>query len=118
MKTPFTSRLSVLTLEDRIVPAGQLTELIAVDQIGWRSTSPKVAVFIDPITGQNSSLAYTPGATFQVRRVSDDAVVHTGSVVQWSGGATHSQSGDRAWHGDFSAVTAPGEYYLYDPTND
>ncbi|HVK16523.1 MAG TPA: glycoside hydrolase family 9 protein [Fimbriiglobus sp.] len=109
---------TLTTLEDRTVPAGTVSELIVVDQIGWRADSPKVAVFTDPVNGQNSPASYTPGATFQVRRTGDDTVVFTGAVVQWGGGAVHGQSGDRAWHGDFSALTTPGEYYVYDPATD
>ena len=66
-----------------------------------------MAVFADPVVGQNSAISYTPGSSFQVRRVTDNAIVFTGSVTQWNNGAVHSQSGDRAWHGDFSALTTP-----------
>lgn len=111
-------RFNLTPLEDRLVPAGQLSELLVVDQIGWRTDAQKIAVFADPVNGQNSSLSYTPGNSFQVRRVSDDGVAYTGSVTQWNNGNVHAQSGDRAWQGDFSSLTTPGEYYLYDPTND
>jgi len=33
------------------------------------------------------------------------------------GGATDSVSGDKVWSGDFSALTAPGDFYVYDPAN-
>lgn len=96
-----------------------VSEQIIVDQFGWRASDPrKVAIFADPINGQNAAVSYTPGATFQIRRASDNATVFTGNTVSWNGGATHSQSGDRVWYGDFSSLTAPGDYYVYDPTND
>jgi len=38
--------------------------------------------------------------------------------VAWKNGATHLQSGDRAWWFDFSAVTNAGEYYVFDPANE
>jgi len=98
--------------------AGTVSEQIIVDQFGWRSDAPrKVALFADPISGQNSAVAYTPGGSFQVRRVSDDGVAFTGSVVAWNGGATDAVSGDKVWSGDFSALAAPGDYYVYDPAN-
>ncbi|MEM7245743.1 MAG: glycoside hydrolase family 9 protein [Acidobacteriota bacterium] len=89
-----------------------------VDQFGWRPIDTKVAVLSDPRVGFNAPSPYTPGADLQVRRVADDAVVFTGPVTQWRGGAVHGESGDAAWHFDFSAVTEPDEYYLHDVTND
>src|SRR5205085_6766208 len=64
----------------RMLAAGTVSEQIIVDQFGWRASSArKVVLFADPINGQNSAVAYTPGTSFQVRRVSDDAVVFTGA---------------------------------------
>lgn len=106
------------SLEPRQLLAGTISEQIIVDQFGWRADAPrKVAIFADPVNGQNSAIAYTPGATFQVRRVSDDAVVFSGSTVSWKSGATDSVSGDKVWYGDFTSLTTPGEYYIYDPSN-
>lgn len=110
-------RLSVTQLEDRLVPTGAISEQIIVDQIGWRGSDTKIVVFADPQAGQNAAIAYTPGNSFEVRRVSDDGIVFTGTPTIWNGGATDPVSGDKAWHGDFSSVTTPGEYYVYDPTN-
>src|SRR5262249_55011051 len=88
------------------------------DQFGWRADAPrKVAIFADPINGQNSAITYTPGATFQVRRSGTNAIAFTGSTALWNGGATHADSGDKVWPGDFSSLVAPGEYYIYDPAN-
>src|SRR5688500_8271759 len=105
-------RLSVTHLEDRLVPAGAVTEQIIVDQIGWRTDAAKIVVFADPQQGQNAAVTYVPGNTFEVRRESDDAVVFTGDTVAWNGGALDAVSGDKVWQGDFSAVTEPGEYYV------
>src|SRR5262249_31385288 len=92
------ARLLTLTqLEDPLNPVGGLSEQIVVDQFGWRASAQKVVVFADPVDGQNGSISYTPGTSFQLRRTSDDAIVFTGSVVQWNNGAVHTQSGDRAW---------------------
>ena len=111
---------SIESLEPRTLLAGTVSEQITVDQFGWRADAnvKKVVVFADPINGQNSAVSYTPGAQFQLRRVSDDAVVFIGNVASWKAGMTDSVSGDKAWWGDFTSFTTPGEYYVYDPTND
>ena len=101
-----------------ICSAAPISEQIIVDQFGWRANAPrKVAIFADPITGQNSAIAYTPGATFEIRRASDNATVFTGSVTSWKAGTTQTQSGDKVWYGDFSSLTTPGTYYVFDPAN-
>jgi endoglucanase len=53
-----------------------------------------------------------------VRRATDHSVAYSAPCSQWNGGATHAQSGDKAWWFDFSPVTEWGEYYIYDPEND
>src|SRR5215213_4431618 len=109
----------VEALEDRRLFAGALSEQIIVDQFGWRADAPrKVVLFADPQAGQNAAVTYVPGAMFQVRRVNDDAVVHTGSTLSWKAGTTDGVSGDKVWSGEFSALTTPGEYYVYEPAND
>lgn len=106
------------SLEPRRLFVGTVSEQIIVDQFGWRADAPKkVAIFADPINGQNSAVSYTPGANFQLRRVSDAAMMFTGPTVSWKSGTTDTISGDKVWYGDFSSVTTPGEYYIYDPTN-
>ena len=99
-------------------PPGTWTPRIAVDQFGYRPDMMKVAVVSDPQQGFNAAESYTPGTTLQVRTWNSNTVVYAGAPVAWSNGLTHAQSGDRAWWFDFSAVTAWGEYYLYDPSND
>ncbi len=98
----------------------QTTYHIKVDQFGYFPGSRKVAVIADPQVGYNAAETFTPGTGangYQVRRWSDDAVVFTGTVQAWNGGATHAQSGDRGWWFDFSGVTTPGAYYVFDLTN-
>src|SRR3954454_10729036 len=114
------SRPAPLILE-RIGPrllfaVGTLSEQIIVDQFGWRAEAPRKGVlFADPQGGQNSANRYTPGATFEVRRTSDDGVALGGSVVSWRAGTVNTSSMDKVWSGDFSSLTTPGEYYVYDP---
>lgn len=95
--------------------AQSVSKQIIVDQFGWRPSAKKVVVFANPITGQNAGTPYSPGSQFQVRRSADHVAVFTGNVVQWNGGDTHTDSGDKVWHGDFSSLTTPGTYYVYDP---
>lgn len=89
---------------------------IKIDQFGYRTTGKKVAVISNPVTGYNNTSPFTPGNNYQVRRWSDDAVVFSGAIISWNGGATQSQSGDKVWWFDFSSVTAPGSYYVFDVT--
>lgn len=89
---------------------------IRLDQFGYLPNSKKVAVLADPVAGFDAGLAFTPGNVYEVRRVSDGQSVFSGAPVAWGNGAVHAQSGDRGWWFDFSAVTTPGEYYLYDVT--
>jgi hypothetical protein len=97
---------------------GTFTLRIAVDQFGYAPDMPKVAVISDPQQGYNAAESYTPGVTLEVRTWGSNTVVFSGAPVAWSGGATHAQSGDKAWWFDFSSVTRWGEYYIYDPAND
>ena len=87
---------------------------IRLDQFGYRPDSKKVAVLADPVNGFDATQSFTPGNTYEVRRVSDNQSVFSGAPTTWKNGATHTQSGDRGWWFDFSAVTAPGDYYLFD----
>ncbi len=93
------------------------TPYILVDQFGYLPAMRKLAVIADPQVGFNAADAFAPGTgngQYQVRRWNDDAVVMSGTLVPWNGGATHAQSGDRGWRFDFSSVTAPGSYYVWD----
>jgi endoglucanase len=102
-----------------IAAPGVITEFIKIDQFGYRCTDQKIAIISNPITGYNNGTAFAPGTganNYQVRRWSDDAVMFSGTLVAWNGGATHTQSGDKVWWFDFSAFTTSGSYYIYDVT--
>lgn len=88
--------------------------LIMVDQIGYRPGDEKIAVLADPVIGFNATLEYQPGEELQVRRLTDNAVVYTGHPFPWKNGITQESSGDRGWWFDFSPVSVPGHYYIYD----
>jgi endoglucanase len=68
----------------------------------------------------NAAESFSPGTganQYQVRRWADDGIVYSGTLVSWKAGATHAQSGDKGWWFDFSSVTTPGSYYIFDVTN-
>jgi len=87
---------------------------LLVDQFGYRPQDPKVAVIRDPKDGYDSGDTFAPGASYQVRNADNDRVVFTGTPSIWKGGATEASSGDRGWWFDFSPVSAPGTYFVYD----
>jgi endoglucanase len=90
---------------------------IQVDQFGYRTNVAKVAVIRNPVVGFNATRNFTPSTgtnQYQVRRTSDNVVVKAGKVDIWNNGATDVTSGDKAWWFDFTDVTTPGEYYIYD----
>ncbi len=87
-----------------------------IDQIGYRTADKKVALISNPITGYNAPSAYTPGTTLEIRDAASNTIVFSGAPTTWNGGATHAQSGDKAWWFDFSSVTVVGNYYVNDPS--
>ncbi|WP_066406688.1 glycoside hydrolase family 9 protein [Flavisolibacter tropicus] len=98
----------------------QTTYHIKVDQFGYLTASKKVAVIVDPQVGYNAAESFLPGTgtnQYQVRRWSDDVVVFAGTLQAWGSGTTHTQSGDKGWWFDFTSVTTPGSYYVYDVAN-
>jgi len=102
------------------IPPGSFSKHIKIDQFGYLPNSKKVAVIADPQTGYNAAESFSPGTgvnQYQLRNWLNDAVVFTGTLVSWKGGATHAQSGDRGWWFDFSSITTPGSYYIYDLAN-
>ncbi|MBX9852826.1 MAG: glycoside hydrolase family 9 protein [Cytophagaceae bacterium] len=93
---------------------------IKVDQFGYLITAQKIAVISNPQTGYNSASTFSPGTganQYQVRKISDNSAVFTGTLTAWNSGATHGQSGDKVWWFDFSSLTTTGSYYIYDATN-
>jgi hypothetical protein len=90
---------------------------ITIDQFGYRPGDEKVAVIVDPQEGFNKNDRFTPGRVYQVRKSADGEVVFTGAPVVWNDGQTDPLSGDKAWWFDFSLLTEPGAYYIYDVEN-
>jgi endoglucanase len=93
------------------VPVGRF---VVIDQFGYLPSSEKIAVIRDPQTGFDADDSFSPGATYAVVDAESGTRVFTGAPAAWSGGATDSSSGDRAWWFDFSSLTTPGRYYVLD----
>src|SRR5690242_20190357 len=87
------------------------TPQIMVDQFGYRPEGEKMAVFADPVRGQNSGNRYVPGKRFEVRSVEGE-VVFSGELRQWREGRVDEASGDRVWRADFSGMRRPGRYVI------
>ena len=87
---------------------------LLVDQFGYRPDDAKIAVARDPQAGYDKADHYAPGALFQVRSADDGHVVFSGKPAAWDHGSTEASSGDRGWWFDFSPVTAPGTYFIFD----
>ncbi|HET9057449.1 MAG TPA: glycoside hydrolase family 9 protein [Chitinophagaceae bacterium] len=112
--------LFVICISSATASPIQTTYHIKVDQFGYLTNSRKVAVIADPQVGYNAAESFIPGTganQYQVRRWDNDVIVFSGTLQQWGGGATHTQSGDRGWWFDFSALVTPGSYYVFDVVN-
>ncbi len=96
---------------------GTTTELIRIDQFGYRPTDQKIAVISLPQTGYNAPSGFVPGSVYQVRDWFSNAIVFSGTPMAWNGGSVNVQSGDKAFWFDFSALVTLGSYYIFDVTN-
>jgi hypothetical protein len=109
------SRLLILGLLPTARLLAAASSNLLVDQLGWLTSSTKVAILAAPQVGTGSPSVFTPGASFEIRRVSDNSTAFSGVPAVFGGGATHAQSGDKGWWADFSGLTTPDSYYLYLP---
>lgn len=96
----------------------QIDRHILVDQFGYRPNDAKVAVIRNPQAGFDASDKITPGTTYEVRNAGDGSVVLSAAIAAWNSGSTEDSSGDKGWWFDFSSVTAPGTYFVYDVQRD
>lgn len=90
---------------------------IVVDQFGYRPQSEKVAVLRQPVEGYDAGSAYIPGAEIQLIDAGSGERRYSAKPHPWHSGAVDAASGDRAWWFDFSSVSSPGRYYVFDPSN-
>ena len=89
---------------------------ILVDQFGYQTLSTKVAVIRDPQVGYDANESYSPGVSFSVISVENGAEVFEDQAQAWNNGGIDPISGDKVWHFDFTELTTPGEYYVFDNT--
>jgi len=91
-----------------------ISKYIVVDQFGYLPDAQKIAVIRDPVTGYDAAESFTPSANLTLVNLDNDEVVLTAAVTAWNSGAIDSSSGDKAWWFDFSSVTTPGTYAVFD----
>lgn len=90
---------------------------IKIDQFGYPTWAQKIAVISTPQTGYNAPDPFIPGNSYQVRRSSDNVSVFSAAPTTFNAGATHTQSGDKVSWFDFSSLTTPGTYHIFDVAN-
>ncbi len=90
---------------------------IRIDQFGYRPDDKKIGAISNPVVGFDAPDPYSPGPVLEVKTADGNQTVFAGSAVAWNQGSVHVQSGDQAWYFDFSALSAPGRYYVHDPAN-
>jgi hypothetical protein len=88
---------------------------IHVDQFGYLPDEHKVAVISDPEKGFNEGDHFAPGPVLELRRAPDGKCVYRAAPEPFNRGRIDRVSGDRGWWFDFTTVTEPGEYYVFDP---
>lgn len=91
--------------------------LIVVDQFGYRTADPKVAVLRNPQQGYDAAVEYTPGETIVLVDAATSSVVKSGVATAWNNGNVESRSGDVTWSFDFTDVTTAGKYFVFDAQN-
>lgn len=94
--------------------AQNASSYIVVDQFGYLTDQPKVAVLRNPVEGYDAGESYTAPNTLEIINAATGTSVWSGSPLPWNGGATQTTSGDQGWWFDFSMLDEPGEYYLLD----
>jgi len=110
-------RMATITINGSGGNTATVDRHIAVDQFGYRPNDMKVAVIRNPQIGHDSADKFSPGANYQLRRASDGAPVFSGVISPWNGGTTQASSGDNGWWFDFSSVSTPDRYFVYDVAN-
>lgn len=113
MRTKFIYLLSLLYYSFS-VQGQEYSKFIIVDQFGYLPGAKKIAVIKNPQIGFDSEKSFTPGNVYKVIEKSSGSEVFTGSPVMWNDENTHSTSGDKVWHFDFTELTSSGTYFIAD----
>jgi endoglucanase len=96
------------------IPAQEVSKFIVVDQFGYLPDSRKVAVIRDPRVGFDADESFSPGEWYCLVNAVNGEKVYRAPITSWKNGTVDASSGDRAWHFDFTGVTASGRYYVLD----
>jgi endoglucanase len=99
MRLAYLFSLLIFLLAIACGPKNETTN-IKLDQVGYPTDAPKIA------------LVSAPARTFQVKRAGDNAVMPAGEL---SAPATDANSGDQVEVADFSNLRSSGTYYLEVP---
>ena len=94
-----------------------VSKFILTDQFGYRPDAKKTVVIKDPQIGFDSGESFTPVNIYKVVNAVTGESVYQGIVSLFNNGTTDAASGDKIWWFDFSSVTEPGEYYIFDNYN-
>ncbi len=94
--------------------SASISKFIVVDQFGYLPDAQKIAVIRDPVRGYDANDAFVPSANLTLVNLDNNQVVLTAAPAVWNSGAEDSSSGDKAWWFDFSSVTTPGNYAVFD----
>ena len=85
-----------------------------IDQFGYLPNESKVCVISSAQKGFNTPDVFSPGTTLQVKSWPGNQIVFSGTPTAWKNGAIDTIAGDKGWWFDFSSVTTPGEYIIFD----
>ncbi|MGD8176149.1 glycoside hydrolase family 9 protein [Marinimicrobium sp. ARAG 43.8] len=91
-----------------------VADCLVVDQFGYLPESRKVAVLRDPREGHDANLSFTPGSDYALVNVDTGEVAYEGEPSVWNSGQVSATSGDAVWWFDFSDVSTPGRYLVWD----
>jgi endoglucanase len=94
-------------------PNGPIPSIV-VDQFGYRPNDPKFAILRDPRVGFDEASEFTPGSKVHVVDSATSKAVKTAAPSAWGNGEVDDLSGDATWSFDFSDLTTPGKYFVYD----
>ena len=99
------SGLVFILFSGAVKPAPKnLQKYIMIDQFGYRTGDPKIAVIVDPQVGFNADDSFIPGKIYEVRKWDTDEVVFAGEPQIWNEGAIDMTSGDIGWWFNFTDV--------------
>ena len=88
---------------------------IVVDQFGYVPNARKIAVIRVPKVGYDAGTGREPSANIQLLKSKNNQLVYSERPLRWNDAGIDPMSGDSVWWFDFSSVSTPGTYYVFDP---